>query len=92
MAVQEWWGSGGLIADPERVSLYVSKTRLPRLSESDGGQGSQSRREFINRQDGQNFSEPRLKDRLSAPCQGAGHPRESESKAPPTSSLSVFSA
>ena len=31
--------SGGLITDPKRVSLYLSQTRLPRLSESNGGQG-----------------------------------------------------
>jgi hypothetical protein len=29
---------GGLIADLERVAQYLSQTRLPRLSESDGGQ------------------------------------------------------
>jgi hypothetical protein len=39
--------SGGLIADPERVSLYLSQTRLPRLSESNGGQGSRRRREIF---------------------------------------------
>jgi hypothetical protein len=31
-----------------RVSVYLSQTRLPRLSESNGGQGSQRPREFIN--------------------------------------------
>ena len=58
--------SGGLTVDRKKVYLYLSQTRLPRLSESNGGQGSQRNREYV-RQDRQDFFFRLLEDSLSAP-------------------------
>ena len=58
--------SGGLTVDPKRVYLYLSQTRLPRLSESNGGQGPQRDRKYV-KQDRQDFFVCLLVDSLSTP-------------------------